>query len=186
MTDDERAYAGGKGGDDERAQVRRILRERARSLARTPETPVVEEMLEFVTLDLGGAAYAVEAEAVREVFSLRDMARLPTAPPWVLGITNVRGSIVAVVDLGAALTGSAARILSGQVVLVEVGGIELGIEVARCGVIRVPRNRLRTLEAGPGTFVKSVSVDDRPVLDLEQFVAETRRTAAPLAAEAPR
>lgn len=168
-------------GENDRELVRRVLRERAENLARKRAVGDVEETTEFVTLDLAGVGYAVEASAVREVFALRDLTPLPTAPEWVLGITNVRGKIVAVIDLLVALGHGHAQRAGGQVVVVEVGGVEVGIDVAQCGVTRVPRGRVRPATAERGPYLKSVTVDDRGVLDLERIVADTRRTATPLA-----
>lgn len=166
--------------DGERARTRRVLRERARLLARPLHRAVVEETLDFVTLDLDGAGYAVDAEMVRGVFPLRDLTPLPTAPAWVMGITNVRGAIVAVIDLAAVLSGGKQRRAHGRVVLVDVAGVELGIDVAACAVVRIPRSRLGSRQVAPGTFLRDVSVEGRAVLDMARFVAETRRTATPL------
>lgn len=77
-----------------------ILRARARILAQEPEKVVAaSEMLEIIGFVLGGETYGIESEMVREVYPLKDFTPLPGVPPFILGIINVRGQILSVVDL---------------------------------------------------------------------------------------
>lgn len=50
-------------------------------------------------LPVGDDLYAVETALVREVVAAPELAALPTAPPSVLGVFNLRGEIVPVFDL---------------------------------------------------------------------------------------
>jgi purine-binding chemotaxis protein CheW len=85
-------------GPEERV---RILRERARLLALEGSAPAratpTIQVLEFL---LGQERYAVESRYVREVHPLKDLTPLPGLPPFVLGITSVRGAVLAVIDVG--------------------------------------------------------------------------------------
>ena len=54
------------------------------------------EVLEF---ELSGERYAVATSFVTEVFPLVSFTELFCTPPFVLGITNLRGRIVSIVDL---------------------------------------------------------------------------------------
>jgi purine-binding chemotaxis protein CheW len=47
--------------------------------------------------------YAVDVEDAREIIPMRKLTRLPGAPPHVLGLINVRGTIVTVIDLARRL-----------------------------------------------------------------------------------
>jgi purine-binding chemotaxis protein CheW len=47
--------------------------------------------------------YAVDVEDVREIIPMRRLTRLPGAPSHVLGLINVRGTIVTVIDLARRL-----------------------------------------------------------------------------------
>jgi purine-binding chemotaxis protein CheW len=53
-------------------------------------------MLEFV---LAYETYAIESAWVREVYPLPEITTLPSTPPFVAGIVNVRGQILCVIDL---------------------------------------------------------------------------------------
>lgn len=43
--------------------------------------------------------YGLESAFVREVYPLKELTPLPGVPPFVLGIVNVRGQILSVIDL---------------------------------------------------------------------------------------
>jgi len=166
--------------DAERERVRRVLRARAQALARKIEAVVVEETRDLVTLDLAGRGYAIETEVIREVFAVREVTPLPTAPECVLGITNVRGKIVAVLDLRTVLGLDPVRRASGRIIIVEIGGVEVGLDVGECGIARVPRSRVRATAGEPGEYIKAMAGETRGVLDLERIIADTRQTAASL------
>src|SRR5262245_43307592 len=52
---------------------------------------------------LGGDRYALDAVLVREVVAVPALLPVPMTPPWLLGLCNLRGVALAVVDLGGAL-----------------------------------------------------------------------------------
>jgi purine-binding chemotaxis protein CheW len=82
------------------AETERILRDRARELARpaTPPAPA-GSTLELLEFGLAKERYALETRHVQEVHPLRELTPLPGTPPFLLGIVNVRGRIVPVLDL---------------------------------------------------------------------------------------
>jgi purine-binding chemotaxis protein CheW len=79
---------------------RAILEARARALACEPAKVVAaSESMEVVEFLLASETYAIEAKFVREVQPLKSYTPLPAAPSFILGVVNVRGRIVSVVDL---------------------------------------------------------------------------------------
>ncbi len=168
-------------GADEPDRTKRILRQRAEQLSRPLDEEDLEETADLVTLDLDGHHYAIQAELVREVYPVRGVTPLPTSPDFVLGITNVRAKIIAVLDLLRVLGLGATTRTSREVVIVEVGGVEVAFDVGESGIARVPRSRLRPSSLPPQAYVKSITHDDLGILDVERIIAETRQTAASLA-----
>jgi purine-binding chemotaxis protein CheW len=72
----------------------------------------------WVTFDLAGETYALPVSAVQEIVRPGQITRVPHAPAPVRGITNLRGRVLAVVDLRVRLglaaageTGDKSRIL---------------------------------------------------------------------------
>jgi purine-binding chemotaxis protein CheW len=53
----------------------------------------------YLTFRLGDELFATDVARVREVLDLCTITKIPTAPPYLLGLVNVRGSAVPVVDL---------------------------------------------------------------------------------------
>lgn len=77
-----------------------VLRARASTLAQqSSSTGAVGELVSVIEFSLASETYAVESTFVRETFPLTDFTPLPGVPPFVLGIVNVRGQILSIVDL---------------------------------------------------------------------------------------
>lgn len=83
-------------GPEER---KRILKKRAELLARETAAKVDGESIEVVEFLLASEHYGIESRYIREVYPLKDYTPLPGVPPFVLGLLNVRGRIISVVDI---------------------------------------------------------------------------------------
>jgi len=88
-------HIGVPAGEDKK----RILRERARLLAREEDTTLEQDSLSIIEFQLAYEHYGIESIHVKEVYYLKDLTPLPGAPPFVVGIINIRGEIWSVVDL---------------------------------------------------------------------------------------
>lgn len=81
-------------------EIRSILKKRAIDLAREPEPERdASKIVEIIEFKLGGESYGIELAFVREVYPLKHFTPLPGVPSFILGIVNVRGQILPVVDL---------------------------------------------------------------------------------------
>lgn len=70
----------------------------------TPETVaatsmMVEDEEQHVLFDLAGAEYAVSIANVIEIGRPPDVTPVPNVPDWVLGVANLRGEVISMVDL---------------------------------------------------------------------------------------
>ncbi|MEQ1579917.1 MAG: chemotaxis protein CheW [Steroidobacteraceae bacterium] len=54
---------------------------------------------QILTFSLGAETYGVEILRVQEIRGFSTVTRIPQAPPHVLGVLNLRGTIVPIVDL---------------------------------------------------------------------------------------
>lgn len=79
--------------------VARILRSRAEDLAREPKSEEKVRFLDTIEFQLAWERYAIESRHVREVHALENLTPLPCTPDFVLGIANVRGEMIAVIDI---------------------------------------------------------------------------------------
>jgi purine-binding chemotaxis protein CheW len=81
-------------------EIRTILKNRAIVMAQEPEQiRETSAKIEIVEFTLAGECYGIESAFVREVYPLKDFTPLPGTPLYILGIVNVRGQILPVVDL---------------------------------------------------------------------------------------
>jgi purine-binding chemotaxis protein CheW len=67
------------------------------------ETPTSHRGEQHVIFTLAGANHAVSTANVSEVGALTTCTPVPNVPNWLVGVTNLRGDILSVVDLGAFL-----------------------------------------------------------------------------------
>jgi purine-binding chemotaxis protein CheW len=77
----------------------RILKNRASILAREKDKDVDADTLEVVEFLLANEHYGIESNHIQEVYPLKDYTPLPGVPPFVLGLINIRGRILSVVDI---------------------------------------------------------------------------------------
>ena len=62
--------------------------------AKSAEDPI----LQWVTFRLENESYGINVMQVQEVLRYTEIAPVPGAPPYVLGIINLRGNVVTVID----------------------------------------------------------------------------------------
>jgi purine-binding chemotaxis protein CheW len=103
-----------------------------------------EAELEIVEFRMGGEWYAFESRHVREIYPLKEYCPLPCTPAFVLGLVNVRGQLVAVLDL-AKLFGPTDQKLAGnevdsrnQVLILRhatVGHDRVGLDAMEVGIL---------------------------------------------------
>jgi purine-binding chemotaxis protein CheW len=60
---------------------------------------LMKEMTQFVTLGIDRETFALPVETVREILDMCEISRLPNSPAQLLGMIDVRGTCVPVVDL---------------------------------------------------------------------------------------
>lgn len=62
------------------------------------EKAVDDPVLRWVTFRLANETYGVSVTQVKEVLRISEIAPVPGAPDYVLGIINLRGNVVTVID----------------------------------------------------------------------------------------
>lgn len=81
----------------------------------------------YLLVEVGGQRFAWELAQVREILTVGDVTRLPGSPAWILGLLNLRGTVLTVTDLAVRL-GLEPR-GKGTVVVIETDGRSLGVRV---------------------------------------------------------
>jgi len=160
-------------------EKKRILKERAKKLACEPKTdPREQEHVDVVEFLLAYERYAVESAWVREVYPLKDITPLPGTPPFVLGIINVRGQIVSVVDLKKFFDLPAKGLTDfNKVIIVRDELMEFGLLADEVrGVRQILQQEIQpslpTLTGVRAEYLKGVTADRLVVLDIARLLAD--------------
>ncbi|MGC2521005.1 MAG: chemotaxis protein CheW [Burkholderiales bacterium] len=160
-------------------ETKRILRERAQSLAREPgKAEAGDEHIEVIEFVLAFENYAIETRYVREVEPLDNLTPLPCTPAFVLGIVNIRGEILSVIDLRKFFELPEKGLTDlNKVIVLESGNMLFGILAdAVAGVHRVPiadiQPSLPTLTGVREAYLKGVTSGRTVILDAEKLLAD--------------
>lgn len=85
---------------------------------------------QWVTFHLGEETYGVNVMQVQEVLRVTEIAPVPGAPPYVLGIINLRGNVVSVLDTRNRFALAAQETTdSSRIIIIEVSDQTVGILV---------------------------------------------------------
>lgn len=94
------------------------------------DAAVEDPILQWVTYQLEDEFYGINVMQVQEVLRLTEIAPVPGAPSYVLGIINLRGNVVTVIDTRARFGLNPAESTdSSRIIIVEVSGHVIGMLV---------------------------------------------------------
>ncbi|HEY3653661.1 MAG TPA: chemotaxis protein CheW [Steroidobacteraceae bacterium] len=163
------------------AETDRILRARAQALARpSSSAPAPSTMLELLEFRLASERYALEIRHVQDVHPLRDLTPLPCTPPFVLGIVNLRGRILPVLDLKKFFELPEQGLTDlHRIILVRGNDLELGLLADV--IVGVRSVAADSLQPAPPTFtgiradyLKGIGEERLVVLDLGRILSDPR------------
>ncbi len=158
-----------------------ILKARARVLAReTEEAGAAREFLDIIEFSLAAETYGIESAFVREVYPLKDLTPLPGTPPFVLGIVNVRGQILSVIDLKKFFNLPEKGLGQlNKVIIIRNDRMEFGILAD--AVLDARPIPLETIQAVPPTvtgigagYLKGVAGGRMIILDAEKILGDEK------------
>jgi purine-binding chemotaxis protein CheW len=162
-------------------ETKRVLKVRARALARKPaQAEAAGEHIEIVEFVLAYERYAVETRYVREVYPLENLTPLPCTPAFVLGVVNLRGEILSVIDLKKFFELPEKGLTDlNKVIVLQSEDMLFGILAdAVAGVRRVSvaqiQPSLPTLTGVREAYLKGVTAERTVILDAEKLLADER------------
>lgn len=161
-------------GPDER---KRILKDRADRLARPPRREGIGDTIELVEFKLAGEHYGLEIRHVREVYPLKDFTPLPGTPAFVLGLINVRGQIISVIDIKKFFELPEKGITALDLVII-IGDEHMEFGILADEVLDVkdidPKEiqpSLPTLKGVREEFLRGITLDRMVVLDAKKLLS---------------
>ena len=129
----------------------------------------------FLTFLLGREVYAVDILRVQEIRGWSPVTRIPQSPDSLLGVLNLRGAVVPVVDLRVRFGLQAVEFKATTVIIVltlrsAAGHREFGIvvdsvqdvvDIDAAGIKPAP-----SVNAASGTFIEGIATHDEQMLIL--------------------
>jgi purine-binding chemotaxis protein CheW len=156
-----------------------ILEERARALMVQDVTAEGDQGEEFLAFRIDASSYSIPARFVREVQPLGDCTPLPHTPAFVAGLVNVRGRLIAVLDIRPLLDMPQAALRPNAFLLIlSVQGMDVGlladeiIEVRRSADVLMPV--LATTADRGAAWARGVDRNLNLVLDPLALLADPR------------
>lgn len=156
----------------------------ARSTVDTPPgstDPALEPPADYLTFSMAGETYAIDIQTVREIRQSEATTPLAGAPDWVVGVMNLRGAILPIVDLrrliGIAETASTHRVviivaLRHALVGLLVDQVDDVIALSRSAVGPVP-----PVMAREARHVRGIAlINSRPLLLLDPLALLDEKT----------
>ena len=142
---------------------------------------VNDEILQWVTFHLEEETYGINVMQVQEVLRYSEIAPVPGAPAYVLGIINLRGNVVTVIDTRTRFGLNSAEVTdNSKIVIIEAEKQVIGILVD--SVAEVVYLRSSEIDSAPniGTeesakFIQGVSNRDDELLilvDLNKLLSD--------------
>jgi purine-binding chemotaxis protein CheW len=106
------------------------------------DTLVAEKQV--VLFDLGGETYGLDIATVHEIIRMQPVTKVPKAPAYVEGVINLRGKVIAVIDLGKKFgIDKTDRDKNNRIVVVNIQNTTLGVIVdAVTEVLRIPASSI--------------------------------------------
>lgn len=109
------------------------------------------EEVRICLFTIGMDTYAIPVDVLTEIIIPQKIFPVPTTPSHVLGVINLRGTIVPIVDIRPALS-LPQQSTPGQIAIVKYGTLMLGIVVDNVSaVLGIPETSIQALPAETGT-----------------------------------
>ena len=112
------------------------------------------ETLEIIAFHLGDQQFCIRTTSIREIRGWAAATPLPHAPPEIMGVMNLRGTVIPIIDLAAKL-GMRSHIDNrrGAIVVAEVGKSTVGLAVDQVSdILSISADLVQPLPAFARTF----------------------------------
>jgi len=127
-------------------------------MAEKAENPT-GEVVQLINFRLRDEEFGVDIGSVKEITRVADITPIPEAPSFIRGVTNLRGQVIAVIDLAQQFRLAAQEKLpdSARIVVTEFNGRTVGMLVDEApGVLKIAGENI---EPTPELIQSEVSKD---------------------------
>ncbi len=161
--------------------IKTVLKKRADLLKVTEKkTEISSKQIDGLEFLLSEERYAIDSTYVSEVVPLKELTPLPCTPAFVIGIINVRGKILSVINLKEFFDLTIKGISNlNRVIVVKHRDIELGIladEISGNTIINIDKlqTKVSTISEANKKFIIGVTDERLIVLDVRELLLSDR------------
>ena len=132
----------------------------------------MNESNQLLCVRLGDQEFALNIRAIREIRGWISSTPLPHAPPYIKGMINLRGSVLAIIDLAERLgLPSAAPNATSVVVVIEDGEHVIGLLVDAVSDIITATEDMRQVAPETGSavsreYIKRLIMQDKQIISV--------------------
>ncbi|MGA9251080.1 MAG: chemotaxis protein CheW [Roseobacter sp.] len=144
------------------------------------------ETVEYLSFEVSGECYAIDIALTREIKGWTEPSAMPDTPNYELGVINLRGEMLPLIDLAARLGLASPEIHARSVIIVaEVNNMAVGLLVdSVSNIIALTRDDMRPppdmTNGGKHDYVSALTVVDGQmirILDLGPALADQQEAA---------
>ena len=117
-------------------------------MATKETTQTKPKEIQVVVFRLGEEEFAAEITSVLEISRMLPITHLAQAPDFIEGVINLRGKVIAVMNLSRLFATQTSESLSqsGRIVIVEAGNETVGLQVDEVvEILRLPEEKIEPL-----------------------------------------
>jgi len=112
------------------------------STTHSVKNTTADELLQLVSFNIGDEEFGVDILRVQEINRMTEFTRVPNAPEYVVGVINLRGKVIPIIDLRKRLGMTMKETTKDtRIIVVEISNRIIGFVVDSVNeVIRINRN----------------------------------------------
>jgi len=156
-----------------------VLKTRAAAIAiESEERLAPSAVIEIIAFSLADETYGIESAYIREIYPLKEFTPLPGVPPYVFGLINIRGQVLAIIELKKLFNLPEKGLGQlNKVIVLHTGAMEFGLLADE--VIGNQYIEVRTIQDTPPTisgsgqeYIKGVTNNNLILLDAERLLSD--------------
>ena len=93
----------------------------------------------YLSFSLGQEEYAIPLLSVKEVIAIPELTPIPSSPPYFLGIMNLRGQVISILDLRQKLGIKPQNLTETAVIICDLSPLTIGVVVDSINSVLSPK-----------------------------------------------
>ncbi|MFA6449896.1 MAG: chemotaxis protein CheW [bacterium] len=145
----------------------------------------VTDTIQLVSFTLGDEEYGIEILKIREIVRIPPITRVPRSPAFIMGLINLRGKVIPVIDLHKRFGVEKNEITpSARIIVAELGPRTTGLLVDSVSLaLKLDASQIepppQIVDGGSSEYIKGVGKTDGRliiILDVDKFLSDEEQT----------